>query len=81
MKLTKMQYKKLGELVPAAKKTAKVQNYKFMYVILCIVENGCKWKALPKNMESGTQFMRNLIDGPKTVQLPKLLLYLFKTLF
>ena len=24
-----------------------------------------------KNMEIGTQFMCNLIDGPKTVQLPK----------
>ena len=31
-------------------------------------------------MESGTQFMLNLIDGPKTVQLPKLLLSFFKTL-
>ena len=34
-----------------------------------------------KNMENGTQFMWNLVDVPKTAQLPKLLLSFFKTLF
>ena len=33
-----------------------------------------------KSMESDTQFIRNLIDGSKTVRSPKLLLFFFKTL-
>ena len=48
MKLTKIQYKKLKELMPIARKSAKVSNYKFMCAILYIIENGCKWMALPK---------------------------------
>ena len=31
-----------------------------------------------KNIESGTQFMLNLIDSQKTVQLPKLLFFSLK---
>ena len=48
MKLTKIQYKKLEELMPIARKPAKVSNYQFMCAMLYIIENGCKWRALPK---------------------------------
>ena len=48
MKLTKIQYKKLEELMPIARKPAKISNYKFMCAMLYIVENGGKWRALPK---------------------------------
>ena len=48
MKLTKAQYKKLEGLMPIARKPAKISNYKFMCTMLYIVENGCKWRALPK---------------------------------
>ena len=48
MKLTKIQYKKLEELMPIARKPAKVSNYEFMCTMLYIIENGCKWRALPK---------------------------------
>ena len=48
MKLTKIQYKKLEELMPIAWKTAKVSTYKFMCTMLYIIENGCKWVNLPK---------------------------------
>ena len=48
MKLTKTQYKKLRGLMPIAMKPAKISNYKFMCAMLYIVENGCKWRALPK---------------------------------
>ena len=33
-----------------------------------------------KNMETGAQFIWNLVDGRRTIQLPKLLLFFFKTL-
>ena len=48
MKLTKTQYKKLKELMPIARKQAKIQNYKFMCAMLYIIENSFKWRALPK---------------------------------
>ena len=48
MKLTKTRYKKLDELMPIARKPAKISNYEFICAMLYIVENGCKWKALPK---------------------------------
>ena len=48
MKLTKTQYKKLEGLMPIARKPAKISNYEFMCAMLYIVENGCKWRALPK---------------------------------
>ena len=40
MKLTKIQYKKLEELMPIARKAAKVSNYKFMCTTLYMIENG-----------------------------------------
>ena len=48
MKLTKAQYKKLEELMPTMRKLPRVSNYKFTYAMLYIIENGCKWRALPK---------------------------------
>ena len=48
MTLTKIQYKKLEELMFVAMKPVKVLNYKFMYAIFYIMENGCKWMALQK---------------------------------
>ena len=48
MELTKTQYKKLEGLMPIARKPVKISNYEFMCAMLYIVENGCKWRALPK---------------------------------
>ena len=48
MKIKKIQYKKLEELILIAKKPAKISNYKFMYAMLYIIENGCKWRTFPK---------------------------------
>ena len=45
MKLTKIQYKKLEELMPIARKPAKASNYKFMCAMLYIIENVCKWSS------------------------------------
>ena len=42
MKLTKIQYKKLEELMPIARKPAKVSNCKFMCTMPYVIENGCK---------------------------------------
>ena len=48
MKLAKIQYKKLEKFIPIARKPTKVPNYEFMCAMLYIIENGCKWRTLPK---------------------------------
>ena len=67
MKLTKIKYKQLEESMAMAGKSAKISNYKFICAMLYIIENDCKWRTLPKNMEIGTRSMWNLVDGPETV--------------
>ena len=48
MKLTKIQHKKLEELMPIAGKSAKISNYKCMSAMLYTIENDCKRITLPK---------------------------------
>ncbi len=59
MKFTKIQYKKLEELMPIARKPAKISNYKFMCAMVYIIDNDCKWRTLPKKYEKWyTAYMR-----------------------
>ena len=48
MKLTKKQYQKIEHLMPISRKPPKISNYQFLCALLYIIENGCKWRALPK---------------------------------
>ena len=48
MKLTRKMYGKIEHLMPKARKPAKISNYQFLCALLYIIENGCKWRALPK---------------------------------
>lgn len=34
--------------MPIPRKRPNISNYDFMRVLLYIIENGCKWRALPK---------------------------------
>lgn len=34
--------------MPVARKPATISNYRFLCALLYIIENGCKWRALPK---------------------------------
>ena len=34
--------------MPVARKPATISNYQFLCALLYIIENGCKWRALPK---------------------------------
>lgn len=48
MKISKKQIEKIKKLIPIERKPAKISNQQFMNALLYIVENGCKWRALPK---------------------------------
>lgn len=48
MELTKKQFEKIEHLMPIPRKKATISNYDFMRALLYVIENGCKWRALPK---------------------------------
>ena len=48
MKLTKRQYKKIEHLMPIPRKPPEISNYTFLCALLYMIENGCKWRALPE---------------------------------
>ena len=47
MRLTEKQYQKIEPLLPIARGNVRVDNLTFLNAILYVVENGCKWRALP----------------------------------
>ncbi len=36
--------------MPVARKPATISNYQFLCALLYIIENGCKWRALPTKL-------------------------------
>ena len=48
MELRKEQYEKIAECFPKQRKPAKISNLEVLNAVLYIVENGCKWRGLPK---------------------------------
>lgn len=48
MKMSKKQFEKIERLLPTARKPAKITNRVFLNALLYMIENGCKWRALPK---------------------------------
>ena len=48
MTLTYKQFDRIRHLMPIQRRKAEIGNYDFLCAILYIIENGCKWRALPK---------------------------------
>jgi transposase len=48
MKITDAQYERIAGYFPIQRGTVKTDNFDFINAILYMVENGCKWRALPK---------------------------------
>jgi transposase len=48
MNMTQEQFSKIEHLMPVQRRKAEIENYDFLCAILYIIENGCKWRALPK---------------------------------
>lgn len=47
-RITKEQYKLLKPYLPVQRGNVKIPNLTLIHAILYIAENGCKWRALPK---------------------------------
>ena len=48
MKITEAQYARIADHFPVQRGNVKTGNRDFINAILYITENGCKWRALPK---------------------------------
>ena len=48
MRITKEQFKRIEKYCPVQRGNVKIDNYDFINAILYMAENGCKWRALPK---------------------------------
>ena len=52
MKITEKQFERIAQYFPIQRGNVKIENRNFINAILYMAENGCKWRALPK--EFGT---------------------------
>ena len=48
MKITEENYKRFKHIMPVQRGNCKIDNLKTLNAMLFIAENGCKWRALPK---------------------------------
>ena len=48
MKLNQEQYERIRDCFPKQRKPAKISNLDVLNAVLYLVENGCKWRGLPK---------------------------------
>jgi len=52
MKITKKQVEKVEKYLPTPRKKPEIEMLDFLNAVLYIIENGCKWRALPKEFGS-----------------------------
>ena len=59
MEITKEQYKKIAKYLPVQRGNVKIDNIRLINALLYVMENGCKWRALPEKFGNWhTVYMR-----------------------
>lgn len=48
MKLTQTQYERIEAIMPRQRGNVRLSNLDLLNAVLYVAENGCKWRALPK---------------------------------
>jgi len=48
MEITKAQYERIKRYLPVQRGNVEIENHTMINAVLYIVENGCKWRALPE---------------------------------
>ena len=76
MKITKQQFEKIKYVFPKPRGGVQIDHFTMINILLYVVENGCKWRALPKEFGNWhTVYMRMSRWAKSGV-----LLHLFQTL-
>ena len=59
MEITKEQYEKIAKYLPVQRGNVKIDNIRLINALLYVMENGCKWRALPEKFGNWhTVYMR-----------------------
>ena len=66
-RLSESQYNLIKSYLPVQRGNVKISNLTLIHAVLYVAENGCKWRALPRNLEIGTRFIRALDAGLSVV--------------
>ena len=48
MEMTKEQYRKIEKYLPKQRGNVKIENLQLINAVLYVLENSCKWRALPE---------------------------------
>ena len=65
MKITEEQYERIAGYFPIQRGNDKTENRDFINAILYMAENGCKWRALPKEFGSWSTIYKKFIRWAK----------------
>ncbi|MDD3469735.1 MAG: transposase [Thermoguttaceae bacterium] len=59
MKMTKQPFEKIKHVFPKSRGSVQIDHFTMINILLYVVENGCKWRALPKEFGNWhTVYMR-----------------------
>ena len=59
MKMTKQPFEKIKHVFPKSRGSVQIDHFAMINILLYVVENGCKWRALPKEFGNWhTVYMR-----------------------
>ena len=59
MRITKEQYEKIAPYLPVQRGNVRISNLQMLGALLCMAENGCKWRGLPSHFGKwSTIYMR-----------------------
>ena len=46
--MTKEQYRQIEDIFPRARRKATISNLEILNAVIYVLENGCKWRCIPK---------------------------------
>ncbi|MDD3469733.1 MAG: transposase [Thermoguttaceae bacterium] len=62
MKITKQPFEKIKHVFPKSRGSVQIDHFAMINILLYVVENGCKWRALPKDFGNwNTVYMRYVV--------------------
>lgn len=53
-------FEKIKNLIPIERKPTKISNQQFLNALLYMIENGCKWRTVPKEFGNYTENFRRV---------------------
>jgi transposase len=78
MEIEKIMYEKINHLLPKPRKPLKISNFDVFKALLYVLENGCKWRALPEKFGNWHTIYTKLNRWSKNGVLERIFIYLQK---